>query len=87
VILPSASPQIITGLRLGLIYAWLGTIGAEYFFAAGPGVGNILIDGREHFLLDQVIVGVAVVGVVGYGFHLITTAIEARLLRWRRVRA
>jgi len=87
VILPSASPQIITGLRLGLIYAWLGTIGAEYFFAAAPGVGNILIDGREHFLLDQVIVGVAVVGVVGYGFHLITTAIEARLLRWRRVRA
>ena len=83
VILPSASPQIITGLRLGLIYSWLGTIGAEYFFAAAPGIGNIMIDGRERFLMDQVIVGVAVVAVVGYAFHAVAGRIENHLLRWR----
>jgi sulfonate transport system permease protein len=87
VILPSAAPQILTGLRLGLIYAWLGTIGAEYFFAAGPGVGNILIDGREHFQMDVVIVGVAAIGAVGYAFHWLAGIAEARLLRWRRPRA
>jgi sulfonate transport system permease protein len=83
VILPSALPQIFTGLRLGLIYAWLATIGAEYFLKAGPGVGNILIDGREKFLMDQVIVGVAIVAAVGYIFHFLTGRLEKRLLRWR----
>lgn len=83
VILPSATPQLVTGLRLGLIYAWLATIGAEYFLRAGPGIGNLIIDGREHFLLDQVIVGVVVVGAVGYAQHDITSRIEARLLHWR----
>ena len=32
------------------------------------------------------VVGVVVIGAVGYAFHLLTTVIEARLLRWRRVR-
>jgi sulfonate transport system permease protein len=35
VILPAAMPSIVTGIRLALIYAWLATIGAEYFFASG----------------------------------------------------
>jgi sulfonate transport system permease protein len=83
VILPAALPQIFTGLRLGLIYAWLATIGAEYFLKAGPGVGNILIDGREKFLMDQVIVGVAIVASVGYVLHFLTGRLEKRLLRWR----
>jgi sulfonate transport system permease protein len=84
VILPSATPQLATGIRLGLIYAWLATIGAEYFLRAGPGIGNLIIDGREHFLLDQVIVGVVVVGAVGYAQHDIASRVEARLLHWRR---
>ena len=83
VIIPAATPQIFTGIRLGLIYAWLATIGAEYFLAAAPGIGNIMIDGREHFLLDQVLVGVLIVGAVGYAQQAITGRIEARLLRWR----
>jgi sulfonate transport system permease protein len=83
VILPAATPQIFTGLRLGMIYAWLATIGAEYFLKAGPGIGNIMIDGREHFKMDQVIVGVAIVGIVGYLFLMLTSRLEARLLRWR----
>jgi sulfonate transport system permease protein len=83
VILPAALPQIFTGLRLGLIYAWLATIGAEYFLKAAPGVGNILIDGREKFLMDQVITGVAVVAAVGYVFHYLTARLEKRLLSWR----
>lgn len=83
VIVPSALPQLFTGLRLGLIYAWLATIGAEYFLKVGPGIGNIMIDGREHFLMDQVLVGVAVVGAIGYLLHVVTGLLEHRLLRWR----
>ena len=84
VILPSATPQIFTGLHLALIYSWLATVGAEYFLKAGPGIGNIMIDGRERFRMDQVIFGVVIIGTVGFIYNRIATTIEGRLLRWRQ---
>jgi len=65
VILPSALPSIFTGLRLGLIYAWLATIGAEYLFATTQGIGSMLMDARDLFRMDLVILGMAVIGGVG----------------------
>ncbi|MBV2132345.1 ABC transporter permease [Pseudomonas sp. MAP12] len=82
-VLPSAAPAIFTGLHLGLIYAWLATIGAEYFFSAGPGIGNSMIDGREHFEMDQVLYGLLVVGSVGLLLNRLATWIETRTLAWR----
>ncbi|TKD34930.1 ABC transporter permease [Azotobacter chroococcum] len=82
-VLPSAAPAIFTGLHLGLIYAWLATLGAEYFFSAGPGIGNTMIDGREHFEMDQVIYGLVVVGSVGLLLNRLAAWIEARALAWR----
>jgi sulfonate transport system permease protein len=87
VVLPGAAPSIFTGVKVGLVYAWLGTIGAEYLLAAAPGIGNLMIDGRESFHMDKVLLGVIVVGAVGFGISAAASALEARLLRWRAVRA
>lgn len=83
VVLPSASPSIFAGIHLGLIYAWLATLGAEYLLVAGQGIGNTMIDGRENFWMDLVLFGVIVVGLVGFTLNWIASRIEARLLRWR----
>ena len=83
VILPAASPSIFAGIHLGLIYAWLATLGAEYLLAAGKGIGNTLIDGREHFWMDLVLFGVLVVGLVGFALNWIASRLEARALAWR----
>lgn len=83
VILPAASPSIFAGIHLGLIYAWLATLGAEYLLVSGEGIGNTMIDGREHFLMDLVLFGVIVVGVVGFLLNWIASRIEARALAWR----
>lgn len=83
VVLPSASPSIFAGVHLALIYSWLGTMGAEYLLAAGPGIGNLMVDGREQFKMDQVILGVVITGVVGYALNLLASAVEAHALRWR----
>ena len=53
------------GLRLGLIYAWLGTIGAEYLFTTTDGIGSMMMDARDLFRMDLVILGMAVIGGVG----------------------
>lgn len=83
VVLPAALPSIFTGVYLALIYAWLATLGAEYLLSSGIGIGNLLTDGREHLWMDQVILGVMVVGAVGFSLNLIAGLVEARLLRWR----
>lgn len=83
VVLPAALPSIFTGIYLGLLYAWLATLGAEYLLTSGKGIGNLLTDGREHFWMDQVLLGVVIVGVVGFVINLVATRLEARTLAWR----
>ncbi|WP_349743679.1 ABC transporter permease [Roseateles cavernae] len=83
VVLPASAPSIFAGIHLGLIYAWLATLGAEYLLASGPGMGGLLVAGREHFEMDLVLVGVGVVGLVGYGLNSGAGWLEARALAWR----
>jgi sulfonate transport system permease protein len=83
VVLPAASPSIFAGIHLGLIYAWLATLGAEYLLVAGKGIGNTMIDGREHFWMDLVLFGVIVVGAVGFALNWVAARLEARALAWR----
>ena len=83
VVLPSALPSVFAGIHLGLIYAWLATLGAEYLLVSGQGIGNTLIDGREHFQMDLVLFGVIVVGLVGFALNWLASQLERRLLAWR----
>lgn len=83
IIVPAAMPAIMTGLQLALIYAWLATIGAEYFMTAGPGIGGLIVDGRERFEMSEVMLGVVLLGSIGFLFARIAAVVEARLLRWR----
>ena len=83
VVLPSALPSIFNGVHLALIYAWLATLGAEYLLTSGIGIGNLLTDGREHLWMDQVLLGIVVVGFVGFALNFIANHVEGRLLRWR----
>ncbi|MDH2350385.1 ABC transporter permease [Bradyrhizobium sp. SSUT112] len=84
VYLPAALPSLLTGLHLALIYAWLATIGAEYFMAAGPGIGGLIIAGRERFDMDLVLLGILVVGSVGFVIDRGATLLEQKLIPWRK---
>ena len=81
--LPSALPSIATGIHLALIYAWVASIGSEYFMTVGPGIGGLIIAGRERFQMDLVILGILILGLVGFLINRIASVIEARLLRYR----
>src|SRR6266542_3155732 len=83
IVLPSAAPSIFAGLHLGVFFSWLGTVGAEYFFLAGPGLGNIILDGRTGFRMELVFFGVAVIGATGVALNGLVSLAEHRVLRWR----
>ncbi len=83
-VLPSALPQMLSGLRLGLIYAWLATIGAEYLLVNdGQGIGNIVFKGRMAFNVELIVFGLMAIGLVGNLFGRLAEHGEQRLLRWR----
>jgi len=81
VMLPAALPSIFTGLYLALVYSWLATIGAEYLLVSGEGIGNTLIDGSEHFMMDLVLFGMVVIGLVGWSLNALARVVERRMQR------
>jgi sulfonate transport system permease protein len=83
VVLPAAAPSIFAGLHLALVYSWLATLGAEYLLAAGEGIGNMMIDGREQLAMDQVLLGLVIVGAVGALLNAVASRLERRTLRFR----
>lgn len=84
-ILPAASPQIATGLTMGLIAAWVATIGSEFLLANwSNGLGNIIIKGRSAFNIELIIVGMLAIGLVGSALNYFAARLEARALHWQR---
>lgn len=81
--LPAALPSILTGLQLGLIHAWLATIGAEYFLAKGSGLGGLLIEGRDRFDMALLILGVVLLGGIGMLLNQLLQQLAMRLTPWR----
>lgn len=88
-LLPAAAPQIMTGLHLGLISAWLATIGAEFLLRSygTVGIGDSVIRGRAGFHVDLIIFGMLIIGFVGYLINRLALRGEASLLRWLPRRA
>ena len=87
-ILPSASPQIATGLTLGLVSAWVATIGSEFLLANwGHGLGNIVIKGRAAFDVELIVFGMLAIGSVGAVLNRVARHLKARALHWRQVAA
>jgi sulfonate transport system permease protein len=82
-ILPAAAPSIFTGLTVGLVISWMVTLGAEYMLTSTRGLGHLLLDGRENFRMDQLLVGVFAVGLIGFLIHALADLIQHRLLGWR----
>lgn len=83
IVLPAATPSIFAGLHLGVFCSWLGTVGAEYFLSAGPGLGNFIVDGRAGFRMDLVLFGIGSIGATGVALNALLERVEHHLLRWR----
>ena len=81
-IIPSALPSIITGIRLSLGLSWMFVVGAE-LFGADAGLGYMMTWGRQLFQIDIVMVGLIVIGAIGLVMNSLLLIIEKRLLSWR----
>lgn len=82
VILPNALPEIFTGLRTAMGVCW-GTVVAAELVAADQGVGSMIMIAKNFLQTDTVVIGIVIIGIIGYGIELIMRWLERILVPWR----
>jgi ABC-type nitrate/sulfonate/bicarbonate transport system permease component len=85
VILPAALPEILTGLRLGVALAFFVIVISE-FVGAEQGLGYLINDGRNFFLVPQMLGAAVLLGLLGYAGNGAVRLLERRVLRWQHPR-
>jgi NitT/TauT family transport system permease protein len=79
--LPSAAPYIFAGLDMGIVYALLGTIVAE-FLGAQEGMGVVITKAQAVTDVAGVFAVLVILGATGILLHLAVRATQARLIHW-----
>lgn len=82
VILPSAMPQALIGLRYALGTAWLALVFGETINATS-GIGYEMNKAREFFATDVIVVCLALYAILGLVADMIVRGLERGLLSWR----
>ena len=82
VILPNALPEIFTGMRVAMGVCW-GTVVAAELVAAESGVGFMIMVASTFLSTDIVVMGVIIIGIVGYGIDILMRILETRLIPWK----
>jgi taurine transport system permease protein len=82
VVLPSALPEILTGIRLGLGAGWSTLVAAE-LVAATKGLGFMVQSASQFLATDTVIVGILVIAAIAFALELGIRLVERYLIPWR----
>lgn len=82
VVLPSAMPEILVGMRIAIGFGWTTLVAAE-MVAANMGLGQMVLNASNFLRTDIVIMGIVVIGVVAYLFDLLMRWVERRVVPWK----
>ena len=69
VIIPGASPFIITGMRQAFLRCWIAVVGAEMIAASDWGLGWVIFDAKEFLNADIMLASLVVIGAIGFVFE------------------
>lgn len=81
VIFPAALPSIVVGMRISFGTGWAAIIAAE-LVAARSGLGYLIANGMEILRADKVLVGMAMIGILGVAFDALFRFLNQRYA-WR----
>ncbi|WP_320779645.1 ABC transporter permease [Streptomyces sp. CRN 30] len=81
VVLPSASPQILTGARQALSVGVILMVISE-MFAASNGLGFTVVQFQRQFAIPGMWTGILLLGLLGFLLSLVFQLVERRMLGW-----
>ncbi len=82
VIVPNSLPEIFTGARVAMGVCW-GTVVAAELVAAEKGAGKMIIAASKFQNTDIVIMGIILIGIIGYGIDILMRVAEGYLVPWK----
>ncbi|MGH6639899.1 MAG: ABC transporter permease subunit [Polaromonas sp.] len=82
VVLPSAMPDILVGMRIAIGFGWTTLVAAE-MVAANVGLGQMVLNASNFLRTDIVIMGIVVIGVVAFAFDMLMRYLEKVLVPWK----
>ncbi|KAF0815326.1 putative aliphatic sulfonates transport permease protein SsuC [Andreprevotia sp. IGB-42] len=82
VILPSALPDILTGVRIGLGTGWSTLVAAE-LIAAQRGLGFMVQSAAQFLVTDIVVLGIIVIAVIAFALELGLRTLQRKLVPWQ----
>lgn len=82
VVLPASLSQIIIGFKIILGLAWTCVISAE-LIAAKEGLGFMIMNGKEFFQTDTVVLGMVMISLTVLVFDTVLRRIEKKVLAWK----
>ncbi len=80
-VLPAASPRIMTGVRTGLSVALILMVISE-MFASSSGLGYRIVYFQRNFLIAESWSGIVLLGLTGVLLAVVFGLVERRVLRW-----
>jgi taurine transport system permease protein len=81
IILPSALPQVLTGIRIALGAGWSTLVAAE-LVAATRGLGFMIQSAAQFLVTDVVIMGILVIAAVAFLLETLVRLAERVLVPW-----
>jgi ABC-type nitrate/sulfonate/bicarbonate transport system permease component len=80
-VLPSAGPQIVAGMRQALSIAIILMVISE-MFAASNGLGFTIVQFQRSFAIPEMWSGIILLGLLGFGLSALFRFAENRVLAW-----
>jgi NitT/TauT family transport system permease protein len=84
-VVPASFPFILVGLRLGLSAA-LTTLVAAELTGAQMGLGQMIQEASLYFRMEIVLLGIVIIGIIGFILDKTVLYLERRLAGWQEVR-
>lgn len=82
IVLPSALPEILTGIRIALGVGW-GTLVAAELIASNRGIGYMIMSASQFLATDVVFVGIGIIAACAFAFSAAIRLLEATLVPWK----
>lgn len=81
VILPSAVPEIFTGVRVAIGIGWTTLIAAE-MIASSSGLGWMVMNASSYLRTDVVMLGIVLLGGIGYFLDVALVKAQRKIVHW-----
>lgn len=83
IVVPTVLPDILAGMRIAMGTAWLTIVAAELAGGTNEGLGRMMLNYSELLKIPEIIVGMILIGLIGFILNEILLLVERGLFKWR----